>query len=347
MPEGVEHLTHDDIRIFLEHESIAAAIRSSQEGVGHHVPLINMDFNTEEEAYDFYNEYATICGFAIKKAGKYNGKLTQAQTYTCNRGGKVVDYETKDKRKQQKKEKRSEREGKPIPEKERKRNNQLEITGCEAKIVITLKDPNGKWFITKVEIHHKHEMCAHDESKFLRSHKKMTAEEKLFIRMFTSVKLATRKIMTILTYLRGGKPKNVPYTKKDVSNQMTKIRQENNKNDMVQVLEYFRQRKDEDPQFYCSFDLVEGNKVQSIFWADSFSRKMYDLYGDCLSFDTTYKTNKYNLPFAPFVGITGHGQNCLFACAILHNETIKTFKWLFKEFLKCMGGKQPKTIITD
>jgi hypothetical protein len=116
-------LTQDDIHIFLEHESIAAAVRSSQEGVGHHVPLINMAFNTEDEAYDFYNEYAAICGFSIKKAGKYNGKLTQARTYTCNRGGKVVDDEIKDKRKQQKKEKRSEREGKPIPEKERKRNN--------------------------------------------------------------------------------------------------------------------------------------------------------------------------------------------------------------------------------
>jgi hypothetical protein len=88
---------------------------------------------------------------------------------------------------------------------------------------------------------------------------------------------------------------------------------------MVQVLEYFRQRKDEHLQFYYSFDLVEGNKVQSIFWTESFSRKMYDIYGDFLSFDTTYKTIKYNLPFAPFVGITGHVQNSLFACAILHN----------------------------
>jgi hypothetical protein len=78
--------------------------------------------------------------------------------------------------------------------------------------VITLKDPNGKWFITKVELHHNHEMCAHDESKFLRSHKKMIAEEKLFIRTFTSVKLATRKIIAILTYLRGVKPKKMFHT---------------------------------------------------------------------------------------------------------------------------------------
>lgn len=74
---------------------------------------------------------------------------------------------------------------------------------------------------------------------------------------------------------------------------------------------------------------------------------MYELYGDCVSFDTTYKTNKYNLPFAPFVGVTGHGNNCLFACAIIQNETAEVFKWLFETFRDCMGGKDPQTIITD
>jgi transposase-like protein len=53
------------------------------------------------------------------------------------------------------------------------------------------------------------------------------------------------------------------------------------------------------------------------------------------------------MPFAPFVGVTGHGDNCLFGCAILQNESAETFEWLFLTFLKCMGGKSPKTIITD
>ncbi|XP_044427443.1 protein FAR1-RELATED SEQUENCE 5-like [Triticum aestivum] len=74
---------------------------------------------------------------------------------------------------------------------------------------------------------------------------------------------------------------------------------------------------------------------------------MYELYGDCLSFDTTYKTNRYNMSFAPFVGITGHGLNCLFACAIVHNETVDTFEWLFDTFLDCMRRKAPLTVITD
>ena len=117
----------------------------------------------------------------------------------------------------------------------------------------------------------------------------------------------------------------------------------------MQVLTYFRNRQSEDARFYYAFKFAPGsnNKTECIFWADGFSREMYSLYGDCLSFDTTYKTNRYNLPFAPFVGLSGHGQNLLFACAMVNNETKDTFKWLFETFLHCMGGKHPRTIITN
>ncbi len=93
--------------------------------------------------------------------------------------------------------------------------------------------------------------------------------------------------------------------------------------------------------------LDENNKVKSMFWTDGRSTQLYEEYGEFVSFDTMYKTNKYNLPFAPFVGVTGHGSICIFACAFLGDETMKTFKWVFEAFLTAMGGKHPETIITD
>ncbi|XP_048551882.1 protein FAR1-RELATED SEQUENCE 5-like [Triticum urartu] len=211
-------------------------------------------------------------------------------------------------------------------------------------MIATLK--GDKWVVTVVDLEHNHTLSPPDESKYLRSHKKMTEEEKLFIRTFNSVQMPTRKIMAILSYLRGG---DAPYTKKYVSNVRTAINRENGKGDMLQVLEYFRNKQKEDPNFYYAFKVADEdiNKVLCIFWADGYSRKMYELYGDCLSFDMTYKTNCYNMSFAPFVGITGHGLNCLFPCAIVHNETVDTFEWLFDTFLDCMRRKAPLTVITD
>ena len=101
------------------------------------------------------------------------------------------------------------------------------------------------------------------------------------------------------------------------------------------------------PLFFFSFDADEENKVRNIFWSYGKSRIAYEHYGDVISFDTTYETNRYNLKFAPFVGINGHGDNLLFAGTVLSDETTETFIWLFNTFRICMRGKAPKSIITD
>jgi hypothetical protein len=114
MPEGVEQLTPEDIRIFLENESVVAAQSAIQEVIGHHASHLHMIFDTKEQAYKFYNDYASICGFSMKKARNYKGKhvgdeLGTRRTYTCRKFGKVVDAEVVEKRKQQKQERKQQR----------------------------------------------------------------------------------------------------------------------------------------------------------------------------------------------------------------------------------------------
>jgi hypothetical protein len=73
----------------------------------------------------------------------------------------------------------------------------------------------------------------------------------------------------------------------------------------------------------------------------------YEYFGEVITFDTTYLTNKYDMPVAPFVGVNHHGQSILLGCALLSNEDTKTFTWLFKTWLECMHGHEPNAIITD
>jgi len=42
-------------------------------------------------------------------------------------------------------------------------------------------------------------------------------------------------------------------------------------------------------------------------------------------FDTTYLTNKYEMPFAPFVGVNHHGQSILLEAALILSEDTTTF----------------------
>ena len=80
---------------------------------------------------------------------------------------------------------------------------------------------------------------------------------------------------------------------------------------------------------------------------DGRSRIDYDCFGDVVVFDTTYRTNKYNLVYTPFVGINHHWNNLMFGCAFLLDETTTSFEWIFSIFLELMGNKPLKTIVTD
>lgn len=174
----------------------------------------------------------------------------------------------------------------------------------------------------------------------------MTNEEKILIRTLKECHIPTRNMIVILSVLRGGLT-SLPYTKKDVSNVRSSINRETSSNDMMQTLSFFRKLKEKDLGFFFEFDLDENGKVRNLFGTNGRSREWYAKYGDCVSFDTTFLTNRYNLPFSPFVGISGHGNTILFGCGFLHDETAETFKWLFETFLRAMSGKHPKTIITD
>ncbi|CAM0943016.1 unnamed protein product [Alopecurus aequalis] len=140
----------------------------------------------------------------------------------------------------------------------------------------------------------------------------------------------------------------VPYEPKDITNLRTKFRAENHEFDIEETIAYFMQLQEDEPGFFYKVKKDEENRVEHIFWVDSAARKAYgEAYHDCMSFDTTFMTNHFNMPFAPFIGINRHGQSFMLGCGFLRDESEDSFKWMFEAFLEAMGGKQPDNIITD
>lgn len=72
---------------------------------------------------------------------------------------------------------------------------------------------------------------------------------------------------------------------------------------------------------------VEGH-LANYFWVDARSTIAYKNFGDVVLFDPTYWTNKYKMPFVPFIRVNNHYQSILFGCALLWDETEETFMWL-------------------
>ncbi|KAL2923440.1 Protein FAR1-RELATED SEQUENCE 8, partial [Bienertia sinuspersici] len=89
------------------------------------------------------------------------------------------------------------------------------------------------------------------------------------------------------------------------------------------------------------------NKLKDVVWVDARSRAVYLDFGDVICFDATYITNRYELPFANFVGVNQHGKSILLGCSLIRSEDSNTYKWVMREWSQCMGDVQPGGIITD
>ena len=112
------------------------------------------------------------------------------------------------------------------------------------------------------------------------------------------------------------------------------------------MFKFFEDMKGENDNFFYDFQLDEEKRIKNIFWANASCRAAYADFGDCITFDTTYKTNKHHMPLAVFVGVNNHLQSTILGVALMGDEEIDSFKWVFSTFLRCMRGKQPICILT-
>ena len=100
-------------------------------------------------------------------------------------------------------------------------------------------------------------------------------------------------------------------------------------------------------RIFYAFQMDVDGQLANCFWVDSRSRMSYKYFSDVVTFDPTYLTNRYKMPFVPFTGVNHHQQSILFGCALLWDETEESFVWLLNTWLEAMSGLCPKTIITD
>ena len=95
-----------------------------------------------------------------------------------------------------------------------------------------------------------------------------------------------------------------------------------------------------------SVDTDDDGRIKTLMWTNSRSRMQYEHFGDVVSFDTTFKTNRYDMPFGLFVGVNNHFQTVLLGGVLMTDEKIESFIWVFRELASVMGGQAPKTILT-
>ncbi|KAI4297868.1 hypothetical protein L6164_037729 [Bauhinia variegata] len=113
------------------------------------------------------------------------------------------------------------------------------------------------------------------------------------------------------------------------------------------LLDYLKRMQAENPGFFYAVQGENDHSGGNIFWVDATCRMNYSNFGDTVVLDTSYRINRYRVPFAFFTGFNHHGQPVLFGCALILSESESSFIWLFQTWLQSMSGRHPVSITTD
>ncbi|KAL6531352.1 hypothetical protein OROMI_027715 [Orobanche minor] len=146
--------------------------------------------------------------------------------------------------------------------------------------------------LTSVFLNHNHVLNTPGKLRYFKKNRKLSSMVKRKLEMNDRAGIRTNKSFNACTVEVGG-IENVPFLLKDCYNFVDKSRKLRlGDGDAIAVQNYFLKMQENNAKFFYSMDLDEDGRVKSLFWADARSRAAYEEFGDVITFDTTYLTNK-------------------------------------------------------
>ncbi|XP_062086395.1 protein FAR1-RELATED SEQUENCE 5-like [Humulus lupulus] len=222
-------------------------------------------------------------------------------------------------------------------------------TGCLAVLRVNFDRSDNTWVAKDFNPVHNHDLAAKTELHFLRSNRAIPECIGAQVISMRRSGIRTCHILNHLARERGG-CEYLPFMKKDLYNWIGSQRRqeaEEGETDAEGALGYLECLGLRDPDFYETHTIDKDFRLADLFWADGNCRRDYNLFGEIMAFDTTYRKNAYNKPLLIFVGVNHHFRTIVFAVALLYDETEETYIWVLQEFLECMKNKAPHVIVTD
>ncbi|XP_042051398.1 protein FAR1-RELATED SEQUENCE 5-like [Salvia splendens] len=291
-------------------------------------PFVGQVFETLDEGISFYEAYANDCRFDTRRYGhKYANGVKTWQTIVCSRQGEKGDVDE---------------EG--SSNKRRRRSSR-----CQCNARITLKyitdSKSPRYAVSNFVDQHNHDMVDTKHVRYMKSNRNLGDIHYKFLQDCTKANIGPTQTFNLLKEFLGGYDA-VGCTVTDLRNGKRDILQEMKGADVQMILNQMDEKKNTIDGFHYKFQQGSDGKLLSLFWCDAVSRKNYKMFGDIVSFDTTYSTNRYCMVFGPFTGKDNHGCPVTFGAGFVSNEGADSFSWLLSEFVECMGFA-PKLIITD
>ncbi|XP_057730738.1 protein FAR1-RELATED SEQUENCE 5-like [Arachis stenosperma] len=249
--------------------------------------FMGREFVGEEDAYLAYKEFARMRGFGVRKGdvGRVDGVLVR-RDFFCHRQGT--------------------RHAKHYDRPERVREERLESrTDCKAKLKIFYDVQRSVWKVRSIFDEHNHELAPAMFSHLVPSHRSMSDGDKAQVDSMKQFGIPTAKIMAYMAGQSGGYGM-LRFTKRDLYNYIHGQRLARiSDGDAAATISYLEGKANADMTTVAHYTRTADDRLGSLFWVDGEMMTDYQLFGDVMAFDSTYRSNKYKKPLVVFSGCNG------------------------------------------
>ncbi|GJU70959.1 FAR1-related sequence 5-like protein [Tanacetum coccineum] len=241
------------------------------------IPVEGTYYDTIDEALDMYTKYAEMASFEVKKGGQRLTKsgAVQHKYLMCNKEGvpKGINIDTLD------------------PEyNKQKRNTTTHVTGCKARIRLVLDIVSAKYKLVEFKPKHNHMLIPKEYKHFTKKQRKMNQSEKMFVVKAATNKIGATRAHNLYCSMKGGY-EYVHGTTDDFKNHQRDVNQFIGESDAQMLINKMENRKKYVPNFTFQYK-VENSELVAMFWADEVAKCNYKEFGDIVSFDATFNSNK-------------------------------------------------------
>lgn len=284
-------------------------------------PYVGQIFRSDDDALEYYGNFARKNGFSIRKA-----RSTESQNLGIYRRD-FVCY----------------RSGFNQPRKkanvEHPRERKSVRCGCDAKLYLTKEIVDGvtQWYVSQFSNVHNHELLEDDQVRLLPAYRKIQEADQERILLLSKAGFPVNRIVKVLELEKGVQPGQLPFIEKDVRNFVRTCKKavqesdalltEKRENDMLELVEACKAMAERDPDFSYEYTTDENEKVENIAWSYGNSVRAFTVFGDVVSFDSSYRSITYGLVLGVWFGIDNHGKEILLGCVLLQDESSHSLSW--------------------
>ncbi|KAL9660441.1 hypothetical protein QQ045_025256 [Rhodiola kirilowii] len=216
--------------------------------------------------------------------------------------------------------------------------------GCQARIQLNIGE-GGRYRVYFFAESHNHSLESDIGKQFLTSHREMSLIDKQLVMECGKVRIGATKAHHIRKELCGGFM-NIGATVTDYKNFKRDLKLYIGFIDAQMVVDNLSDKIKTCPGYSFEYFLDEVGILTRLFWADVILIRDNMIFGDVVSFDSTYRMNKYNLVFVPFTGVDNQLRSVTLAAGLISKEDVDSCTWLLTCFMK-LSEREPSVIVTD